>query len=372
MINHYRLRPLIGLAVISLFFLGIYLQLERSKPGNPQPDPVELEAARLMLEAEKFLLSCKEARGLPVDSNQFDINRTGLIGLENSPLTTTLGNLSAKRTTTNPNLAALLVYLFRQAGIRPGDRIAVGASGSFPALIIASYCAARAMPLEILAIISVGSSQWGANNPEFTWLDMEECLRRHGFNQHHLLALSWGGEDDSGREYPEEIRARLSALADRLGLDFLPTGSLKERVRGHLQLLDKSAGRRPIKAFVNIGGSAVNLGQDSSILKLHPGLTQVRKIPESSKRGLIQEMARKGIPVIHLLNIRRLVEIYGLPWDPQPLPPPGITSFSRRGNLGKEEQAMIFAVYILTCLLWLGLEGLIQRRADRVGSQPGS
>lgn len=372
MINHYRLRPLLGLAVISLIFLGVYLQLERSKTGSSPSDPVELEAARLMLQAEAFLLTCQAARGLSVDSNQFDINRTGLIGLENSPLTTTLGNLSAKRTTTNPNLAALLVHLLRQAGVRPGDRIAVGSSGSFPALIVASYCAARALRLELLVIISIGSSQWGANNPEFTWLDMEECLRRRGFNQHRLLALAWGGEDDSGREYPEEIRSRLIAKAESLGLDFLPPGSLEDRVREHLRLLYKSAGRRPLKAFVNIGGSAVNLGQDSSILKLRPGLTQVRKIPEPSRRGLIQEMARKGIPVIHLLNIRRLVEIYALPWDPQPLPPPGIISFSRRGNLGKEEQAMIFAVYILTCLLWLGFEGLIQRRADRVGSQPDS
>ncbi|MGQ9802052.1 MAG: poly-gamma-glutamate system protein [Candidatus Saccharicenans sp.] len=372
MINHYRLRPLLGLAVISLFFLGLYLQLGRVETGHPRSDPEELEAARLMLEAEKFLVSCQLTRSLSVESNQFDINKTGLVGLENSPLTTTLGNLSAKRTTTNPNLAALLVYLLRQAGVRPGDRIALGASGSFPALIVASYCAARVLRLELLAIISVGASQWGANNPEFSWLDMEECLREHGFNQHRLLALAWGGEDDSGREYPEEIRARLLAQANRLGLDFLPSGSLEDRVQEHLRLLEKAAGGRPLKAFVNIGGSAVNLGQDSSILKLGPGITRVGKIPPSSKRGLIQEMARKGIPVIHLLNIRRLAEIYGLPWDPQPLPQPGSSSFSRDDSQGKGELALIFAAYILVGLLWLVLEGFIQRRAGRAGSQPGS
>lgn len=371
MINHYRLRPLLGLAFISLFFLGLYLHLDRAKTGKRGPDPVEQEAARLMLEAENFIVSCQEARGLSVDSNQFDINRTGLIGLENSSLTTTLGNLSAKRTTTNPNLAALLVYLLRQAGVRPGDRVAVGASGSFPALIVASYCAARALKLELLAIISVGASQWGANHPGFSWLDMEDCLRRHGFNQHRLLALAWGGEDDSGREYPEEIRSRLSALAFRLGLEFLPSGRLEDRVRGRLRLLEKAGGGQ-LKAFVNIGGSAVNLGQDSSILELRPGLTRVRKIPPASRRGLIQEMALKGIPVIHLLNIRRLAEIYRLPWDPQPLPPPGAISFGRRGALERGERVMIFAAYVLACLLWLGLERLIQRRADRAGTQPGS
>ncbi|MCR4396822.1 MAG: poly-gamma-glutamate system protein [Candidatus Saccharicenans sp.] len=370
--NYHRLRPLLGLAVISLFFLWLYLHLDRVKTGSLRTDPVELEAARLMLEAEKFLGGCREARGLSVDSNQFDINRTGLVGLESSPLTTTLGNLSAKRTTTNPNLAALLVYLLRRAGVKPGDRIAVGASGSFPALILASYCAARALRLELLAIVSVGASQWGANEPEFSWLDMEECLRQHGFNQHRLLAAAWGGEDDSGQEYPGELRARLKALANRLGLEFLPPGRLEDRVREHLRLLEQAAGGGRLKAFINIGGSAVNLGQDSSILKLRPGLTRVRKIPPASRRGLIQEMARKEIPVIHLLNIRRLAEIYDLPWDPRPLPPPGATSFSRHRVLEKRELAILLAAYVLVCLVWLGLELFIQRKAGRSGSPPGS
>jgi len=122
--------------------------------------------------------------------------------------------------------------------------VALGASASFPSLIIAGYCAAQVLNLELRSIVSVGSSQWGANNPEFSWLDMEECLRQNGFNRHRLLAVAWGGEDDSGKEYPEVIRKRLLAVAERLGLVFLQSGSLEERVGRHLDLFQAASGQR--------------------------------------------------------------------------------------------------------------------------------
>ncbi len=34
-------------------------------------------------------------------------------------------------------------------------------------------------------------------------------------------------------------------------------------------------------------------------------------------------MVARGVPVIHLLYIKGLVESHGLPWDPVPLPAPG-------------------------------------------------
>jgi hypothetical protein len=79
------------------------------------------------------------------------------------------------------------------------------------------------------------------------------------------------------------------------------------------------------------------MGTDSSILKLRPGLTEVETIPPPGKRGVIQEMASRNIPVIHLLFIKGLADRYGLPWDPVPLPKPGEGSLfltaSRAGAL---------------------------------------
>ncbi len=370
--NGEKLIKLVGLAVLSLVFLGLYLSLGRNVNRWPEPDTDGIEAARLMAEAEKIILDCRKSQGIQPLNNEFDANQTGLIGLENSPLTTTLGNLQAKRTTTNPELAALLVHLIRKAGVKRGEVVALGASASFPSLIVASYCAARALDLELLAIVSVGASQWGANHPEFSWLDMEDCLRQHGFTRHRLLAVAWGGQDDSGKEYPEEVRERLLAVAQKLGLHFLPAGSLEERVRQHLDLFLAAAGQSKIKAFINIGGSSVNLGADSSILELQPGLTRVSKIPPVPRRGLIQEMARRQVPVIHLLNIRKLAEIYGLPWDPKPLPSPGGLVFPTERRLDRTTAWLIFGCYVLSCAFWLLVAGIIRKKAFRPAPGQGS
>ena len=93
-------------------------------------------------------------------------------------------------------------------------------------------------------------------------------------------------------------------------------------------------GGKRIAAFVNVGGGwGANMGVDASILELRPGLTEVKKIPPPEKRGVIQEMASRGVPVIHLLFIRGLAERCGLPWDPVPLPEPGQgTEYRRRGQ----------------------------------------
>lgn len=350
------------LALISLLFYGSYFGLEKYYSKKHLVDPLELKAAELMAEAEKIIFRCQQEKGLQPENNIFDPNQTGLIGLEYSPITTTIGNLEAKRTTTNPNMAALLVRLLRQAGVKRADVVAVGASSSFPALILSVYCAARAMEVELLVINSLGASQWGANNPKFSWLEIEDCLRQTGLTRHRLLAISWGGEDDSGRDFPEDFKVRILQKASQLQLRILNYGSLETTVRERVSLYFQAAGNRKIKAFINIGGSLANLGTDSSVLQLRPGLTEIRKIPPALRRGVIQEMARRGIPVIHLLNIRGLAKHYGLPWDPQPLPQPGENISWENNHLERQTLIALFIVYVTVCVLSVIGLSLIRRK----------
>ena len=100
-------------------------------------DPDMLKAARLMDDAIRAVRGCAETARGGIDART-DINRTGFIGLENSVITTSLGHLEAKRTAANPNFAAAVVRMLKQAGVGRGDAVAVGASGSFPALAAAS------------------------------------------------------------------------------------------------------------------------------------------------------------------------------------------------------------------------------------------
>jgi poly-gamma-glutamate system protein len=301
----------------------VFLLLAQSVAGRRPAVGEEMRrAAALMKEATEAVRRCREARGISIDPAS-DINRTGWLGLEDSPITTSLGNLEAKRTTANPAFAGLVVLLLQEAGVSKGDTVAIGASSSFPALITASLCAIKALGLRPLLICSLGASQWGANDPAFTWLDIEECLRDSGVLTFSPVALSLGGEGDSGQDMSPEGRALLARRAAPTGLPFLAEPDLKRNVAERMHLYQEAAGGVAIAAFVNIGGGFANMGTDSEILKVGPGLASFREIPPSGRRGVIFEMAARGIPVIHLLYIKGLCERYRLPWDPKPLPPPG-------------------------------------------------
>jgi poly-gamma-glutamate system protein len=279
-------------------------------------------ASRLMARATSALRDCRESRGLPVDPAS-DPNRTGLIGAERSPITTSLGSLEAKRTTTNPDFAALVVSLFHEAGVRRGDAVAVGASSSFPALIVATLSAAEAMGIEPLIISSLGASEYGANLPGFHWIDMEDCLRAAGVLDVRPVARAVGGEGDVGLDMSAEGRGLLVSRIRDGAVPFLEEPDLERNVSARMALYKAGAGTKPIKAFVNIGGSSANIGRDAAVLKLKPGLCRGLFVPPPAARGVIQAMAAAGVPVIHLLNIKGLCERYGLPWDPRPLPEPG-------------------------------------------------
>ena len=64
-------------------------------------------------------------------------------------------------------------------------------------MLILLFLPGKNFGLVVKSITSVGASQWGANNVDFTWLDMEEILYSNNFiNQKILLLLevemTWG------------------------------------------------------------------------------------------------------------------------------------------------------------------------------------
>ncbi len=308
------------------------------------------EASRLMARATDAIRHCRESKGLPIDA-EADPNRTGLIGSETSPITTTTGHLGAKRTSTNPDFAALTALLLRQAAVKKGDAVAVGASGSFPALILATLAASRALGAEPLLIVSLGASEWGANIPGFTWIEMEDCLRTSGVLDVPPVALALGGDEDMGRDMDPAGRDLLISRIRERGAPFIEEAGLEANVDRRLQLYEQARGGRAIAAFVNIGGSWANMGTNAEVLKLRPGLAREVFIPPHEERGVLQAMAAQNIPVIHLLNIKGLTERYGLPWDPRPLPPPGRTDFAAPAVGGKAREVTASVGFVLIVFL---------------------
>ncbi len=336
-------------AALSLVYLAFVRVL--SSPDEAARSEM-LEAARLMAGATSALRECRLGRGIGVDL-QADPNGTGLIGIENSPITTSAGRLEAKRTTTNPDFAALVVSLLREAGVRKGDVVAVGASGSFPALIVATLSAARVLDVEPLVISSLGASQWGANVPGFDWSGMEDCLRAAGLFGVAPIARAVGGEEDVGRDMDPAGRAGLESRLREGDAPFLAEPDLGRNVARRMALYRDRAAGRPIAAFVNIGGSTANIGTNAEVLKLRPGLAAGVFVPPPAERGVLQAMAAEGVPVIHLLNVKGLCERYGLAWDPRPLPEPGGSGLYHRAGSASRPPAALTAGYILAVVLLL-------------------
>jgi poly-gamma-glutamate system protein len=335
--------------VYFLFFLSLvfFLLLKIVPPRAARALKEEMIAAsQIMSDASAVIRDCRKELGLDLDP-ETDINRTGLIGLKSSPITTSLGNLKSKRTSTNPNFAGLIVFLLRKAGVRSGDAIAVGASGSFPGLIVAVISAARAMGVEPLVISSLGSSQWGANHPRFHWLRMHRCLWEKGLFSSLPIAVSLGGNQDMGEDMPEEGRILLEKDMAETGIPVIRNENLAENVETRIRLFFQQAGERPLRAFVNVGGSWSNLGIDSLVLHVRPGLTKIDRYPPRERQGVLFQMAARGLPVIHLLYVRGLVQKYGLEWDPSPLPDPGKGEIYAKAVENQKSFWMLSLVYLI-------------------------
>jgi poly-gamma-glutamate system protein len=167
------------------------------------------------------------------------------------------------------------------------------------------------------------------------------------------IALSLGGDGDVGKDMSPEGRELLARAAGEAGLPFLSEPDLERNVEKRLRLFETAAGGAEIRAFINVGGGYANMGTDSEILRVSPGLADFSKIPPPGRRGVIFEMAARGIPVIHLLFIKGLCERYGLPWDPVPLPPPGEGDFYGQKEIVPRTFLILAGAYFLLIAIFL-------------------
>jgi poly-gamma-glutamate system protein len=330
-------------AIISLSALWI---TEIGNHGSlPGDDDVTLRAARLMGHAVQ-VVAAERGRGGNSFEPSSDPNRTGLIGPQDSPIVTTVGELEAKRTTTNPNMAGLVATLLQQAGVKAGDSVAIGSSGSFPALLVASLAAAKAMDVQPVVILSLGASSYGATDPRFDLLDIFTLLRRERICTEAPAGVSLGGDKDVGLEFDAGTRDRLAKRIRASGFLFLHEPDLRRNVAERMSLY-RSAARGKIAAFINSGGGFANLGTSRLVLDVKPGLNTLLQQPPAAERGVLFEMAASNIPVIHLLYIKGLALQAGLPWDPIPLPKPeALPSATSRRFIWFWPESLIYLVLL--------------------------
>lgn len=309
-----KLTLLLALAILAVN----WLVLEATRTEVPAADFQEkLEASALSQRCMDYIREQKADLGIAVDGAA-DINGTGMIGQSYSAITTTLGSLEAKRTSINPNMAAAVVDMLHELGVERGDRVAVNCSGSFPALNISVLCAIQTLGLEPVMMASFGSSTHGANDPAFTYLDMEYALWDAGLLEHRSDWFSVGGMEDLGKEMDPQVREQVTARLEGLGYRLFYEEELLENIRQRYALYREE----DVVCFINVGGNDVSFGDSSVIVHADGGI--LTKLSENDhSTGLVQLFLRDGVPVIHLLNIKSLAAQYGLPFDPTPMPDVG-------------------------------------------------
>jgi poly-gamma-glutamate system protein len=304
-----------GLALAILFaFAASTLRLP-GEDGFVLPSAVEeaaIGAGRAMEEAVAFIRGAKLAEGLLIEEGSL-----GLIGAELTELTTTLGSLSAKRTAENPDWASVLVRRLWAAGLRKGDFVAAGMSGSFPGLNLALIEACGALGLRLAAVSSVTASTYGANQPGFTWPEMESLLTVAGLIAPATTVIVSGGAGDAAADLQPEGRALAGAIAARsaaaLGARLLEPKGTAEAVSLRMSHYREAAGDDRIALYVNIGGTEASLGSSAAVLELSSGFLQPVPFDLSKGRGVMELMMEDGVPVLSLLNIRDLALKWGIP-----------------------------------------------------------
>jgi len=260
-------------------------------------------------EAQDFLYDLRVRGGSEFERSD-DPYRTGFIGLEWSPLSTTLGALPAKRTACDPRWSVVVRRWMESLNVQPGDCVAVYSSSSFPGMAFNVLRALESLDVQPLFVVSLGSSTWGANDPRFPWPVLERSLRAAGFLRTQAYAYTPGGGCDLGGGIPEDAMMTLRAAADANRVPLVVKSSLEEVVQWKMELL----AQHHAKALISIGGSESNLGSGNDILRLSPGLHRFGH----AGSGVIGRALKAGYPVVHLLNIKGLAAATGVPFDAPP------------------------------------------------------
>jgi poly-gamma-glutamate system protein len=302
-----------GWSLFVLFILAIILYLIASNSyveirANNYEE--KLAAVNLMQEYIDTLQKEIEARGLEIDPIH-DPFLTGLIGKRLSSITTDRGLLYEKQAAINPNIAAIFVE--ELSGLKAGDKIAIGITGSNPAVNLALYAALTAMKLDPKIIVSLSSASYGANREELTWLDMEAILQQAGLLDFGSSYASIGGSEDRGIGLTDNGLNALREAMIRNDVPLILGSSLEENVDMRMQAYDRMlANDGRYRLFVNIGAGLANVGSETNARLIPEGLNTKLAERNFEKEGVMMKMAKNNVHVLHVRRILRWARNYEL------------------------------------------------------------
>jgi poly-gamma-glutamate system protein len=138
-------------------------------------------------------------------------------------------------------------------------------------------------------------------------------LRRGGFIHKRADYYTLGGGAELGHGLSPEGDAILRKAAQGSGVELLMADDLQEMITRKSELMQRFEPR----VLINIGGSQANLGDDGEVLHLQPGLVHGNGAGQGGN-GLIGIALENHIPVIHMLNLKSVSAMAGIPYDGPP------------------------------------------------------
>ncbi len=360
-----KTRVLVSLALINLL-LFIWASQSTGEVEAAGYD-YKIQAATHMKSAMKSLKEYRYgANSVFLDAIN-DPNETGLVGPKFSHISTGEGDIDSKLSTLNPNFSALIVELFLEAGISQGDKIAVSFTGSMPGANLAVMSACHVMGIVPAIISSVGSSHWGATDPQFTWIDMENTLVSQGMFNHSSVAASYGGKSDNGGGMSQVGRDQIKEAFERSKVSkFIETERLSESIEARIDIYDNFTELSEFSAYINVGGGVASVGTLEQAREIPPGIAFPSDLNKLEKNSVLMHFSSLGTPVIHILNIRELCERYGVEFAPVPFPPIG------EGALFSEYAYNFSITLTALCIALSGLIGVAVHSHNQITQQRDS
>ena len=312
---------LVFLSLLALVCLFISLQ-NRSIEISHLYDS-KIKAANLMKQCLQSLKKSRLENSIFIDIEN-DPNETGIVGVPYSLITTDEGDLDAKLTTLDPNFSAVIVDLLFTAGLEKNDTIAVMLTGSMPGANIALLSACQVMGIHPIIISSIGASQWGANQVDFTWLDMEDILIENKLINSRSVASSIGGRNDMGRLLSPLGRDLIMENIKNYDLPLIRENRLADNIKKRTDIYNEYHPIDKYDGVVNIGGGVASLGTSFNYRLIPPGIVNRSDIVDidnsSGIEGAFSYFLKKNITGLHILNIKSIIENYNLPFAPIPHP----------------------------------------------------
>jgi poly-gamma-glutamate system protein len=342
----------IHLVIAIVAIIGMVI-VESFKVNVKQPYYNEkIRAARYMLQGMEIIKQYRLKNIGPVNK-VIDPMRTGLIGVLSTPITSTTVDIDSKLTSINPNWAAVIVSMLKEAKVKNGSTVAVSLTGSFPAMNLAVLSAAKALKLRLIIITSVSASTWGANIPNLTWLDMENALHDKDFAPYRSIAASLGGVQDNALGMSDQGKKILRDTIYKYHITFLENDDMKAKIKTRMEIYYDQARDTQIAAYINVGGGTVATGSFIGKRRYRAGLNLKPSQRAMRVDSVMSRFARNNVPIMNINYLKTLAQNYNFPIAQKKIPRIGQGEIFDRQEYNKALVAVVLVLLLVFLYLFM-------------------